>query len=206
MDKLVESLIKKGVLKTPRIIEAFLKIDRIDFVPQDLKSEAYIDEPLPIGFGQTISQPFTVVFMLELLQPEPGNKILDVGSGSAWQTALLAEIVGKEGKVFAVERAPELCESGKENAKKYNFFKEERIKFYCRDATGGLPQEAPFDRIIAGAAAKDGVPTQWLSQVKVGGRLVMPIQNSIWLYIKEKEDKFKKEEHFGFAFVPLISE
>ena len=91
----IDGFIKQGVLKTPAIIEAFKKIDRADFVTPELKERAYINEPLPIGEGQTISQPYTVAFMLELLQPESGNKIFEIGFGSGWQTAILAEIVGK---------------------------------------------------------------------------------------------------------------
>jgi protein-L-isoaspartate(D-aspartate) O-methyltransferase len=208
MDKLIESLIKKEVLKTPRIVEAFQKIDRADFVPEELKHQAYINEPLPIGFGQTISQPYTVAFMLELLKPEPGNKILDIGSGSCWQTALLAEIVGPPaggGKVIAIERIKELCNLGQENIKKYSFLENGRVELYCRDGTKGFSKAAPFDRIIT-AAATDKPSQEWLNQLKTGGRLVAPFGSSVWLYIKEAENKFKKKEHFGFAFVPLISD
>ena len=91
-------------------MEAFKAIDRADFVPEKYKSEAYVNAPLPIDFGQTISQPLTVAFMLELLEPKAGEKILDVGCGSGWVSALLAQIVGEQGKIIAIERIPELKE------------------------------------------------------------------------------------------------
>lgn len=204
MDSLINSLIQEGYLKTPRIIDAFRKIDRADFVPDDLKSEAYINAPLPIGRGQTISQPLTVAFMLELLQPKEGEKILDIGSGSGWQAALLAHVVGLKGKVFAIELIPELMEFGKENVAKYNFIKKGIVKFLCVDGSKGLPEEAPFDKIIA-AATSEKIPEAWKKQLKVGGRLVTPVGSSIWLLAKIGKDKFKEKEFPGFAFVPLIN-
>ena len=97
--ELVRGLIEEGYLKTERIIEAFLGVDRKDFVLEQYEDEAYLDIPLPIGYGQTISQPATVAFMLELLQPEEGDKIMDIGAGSCWQTAILASVVGEKGSV-----------------------------------------------------------------------------------------------------------
>lgn len=208
MENLINQLIQKGYLKTPRIIEAFRKIKREDFVPEDLKEEASINAPLPIGYGATISQPLTVAFMLELLQPMPGNKILDIGSGSGWQTAILAYCVshqGKHGKVFAIERIPELIEFGKNNVAKYNFVEKGIAEFICGDGSSGLKEKAPFDRIIAAASAEK-IPEIWKEQLRVHGRLVVPVQSSIWLLIKESENKFKEQEFPGFAFVPLISD
>lgn len=198
--ELFKKLVDEGYLRTPQIIGAFLDIDRKDFVPEEYKSEAYGDYPLPIGFGQTISQPATVAFMLELLQPQVGDKVMDVGSGSGWQTALLASIVGENGSVYAVERISELCEFGKKNLQKYNF---KNIFCFCADAAKGLPEHVPFDKIIA-AAAGEAMPPAWLDQLKIGGHIVAPIQSSIWLYIKKSETEFEKLEYPGFAFVPLV--
>ena len=128
---LIDSLIQEGWLKTPRIIEAFRKVRRIDFLPEDIKNLAELNEALPIGRGQTISQPLVVAFMIEQLQPEPGQKILDVGSGSGWTSALLAEIVGPKGKVIAIEVVPELKEFGEKNVAKYNFIKKGTVEFIC---------------------------------------------------------------------------
>src|SRR3989338_3496160 len=113
---LIDSLIKDGWLKTPRIIDAFRVVKRADFMPEEVKDFAELDQAISIGRGQTISQPLTMAFMLEQLQPEPGDKILDVGSGSGWTSALLGRIVGTKGTVIAVEAIPELKEFGEQNA------------------------------------------------------------------------------------------
>jgi len=204
-ESLIKDLIKGGYLKSSSLIDAFEKIDRADFVPENLKSEAYFNQPLPIGFGQTISQPLTVAFMLELLEPKQEEKILDVGAGSGWVSALLAQIVGEKGRVCASERIPELCEFGKQNAAKYNFVKNGIIEFFCGDASRGYPKEAPFDKIIAGAAGKE-VPPVWQEELKIGGRLVMPVENNIVVLDKIGPAEFDKKEFFGFSFVPLIKD
>jgi len=203
LEKLVNNLVDEGYLKTSRIIDAFRKIDRIDFVPENLKNEAYVNAPLPIGYGQTISQPLTVAFMLELLEPKTGDKILDVGSGSGWQTALLAEITGKNGKVFGVEIVPELKEFGEKNVEKYGFISTGVAKIILGNGSLGLKNEAPFDKIIAGAMAT-AIPRELLDQLKIGARLVMPQGGSVWLIIKKSQDKFEEHEYPGFAFVPLV--
>ena len=200
----VSDLIKQGVLKTPEIIDAFKHIDRADFVLPESKEEAYINSPLSIGKGQTISQPLTVAFMIELLQPKAGDKIFEIGVGSGWQTAILAEIVGKSGKVFAVERIPELFRFGRKNIRKYNFIKSGVVKTIGGDATLGLKRHAPFDRIIAAASGKK-IPVTWLEELKISGRLVAPVKESIWLYIKKSEKEFEKHEFPGFIFVPLVN-
>jgi len=171
---LIDSLILRGYLKTPSVIEAFRKIKRADFLPSHLKSLSDIDEALPIGEGQTISQPAVVAFMIELLEPKKGEKILDVGSGSGWTTALLAQIVGEKGKVFGIELIPSLAEFGKENIKRYNFIENGIVKILCQDGSKGLPEEAPFDKILVSASAED-VSQAFREQLKKGGRLVIPI-------------------------------
>ncbi|MCK5466811.1 protein-L-isoaspartate(D-aspartate) O-methyltransferase [Candidatus Parcubacteria bacterium] len=203
MKQLIENLISDGHLKTPKIINAFYKIDRIDFVPEELKYEAYTNAPLPIGYGQTISQPLTVAFMLELLQPKSGHKILDIGSGSGWQSSLLACITSDEGRVIAIERILELSEFGKDNSQKYNF---KNLEFIVGDGSMGYKKEAPYDRIIVAAAAFDKIPEELKKQLKINGRLVIPVKNSIWLLIKKEENKFEEKEFPGFVFVPLVEE
>ena len=216
---LVDDLIQEGWLKTPRIIEAFKKIKRIDFLPKGMENLAELNEALPIGYGQTISQPLVVAFMLELLMPEEGEKILDIGSGSGWTSALLGEIVGERGKVVAVEVVPELKEFGEKNTSKYNFIQKGIVEFICADGSKGYPKEAPFDKILVSATAIQ-LSQSWKDQLKIGGRIVTPINSSIWLFIKKRKERgdelkahldstqegfvFEEKEYPGFIFVPLI--
>ena len=221
---LADELIKKGVLKNPRLIEAFRAVDRKEFVPDELEAFAYRDEPLPIGERQTISQPWTVAFMLELLNPQPGENILEIGYGSGWQTALLA---ATGANIYAIERIKKLCEWGKENVerlrKDVSFGS---IQFFCQDGAKGLPEIARsigsphsgeaggFDKIIVAAALKKHrvfsgmqiLPQTWKEQLKIGGRIVVPIEHSIFLFIKKAHNQFDEREYSGFAFVPLVEE
>ena len=214
---LIDLLIKDGWLKTPSIISAFKRIKRADFLPVEMKNLAELNEALPIGSGQTISQPLVVAFMLEQLEPKPGEKILDIGFGSGWTSALLAHIVsGGElkskiknqkskinGRVVAIEVVPELMEFGKKNVAKYNFIEKGIAEFVCADGSKGYPKEAPFDKILASASAVK-IPEPWKEQLKIGGRIVSPVGTSIWTIVKKSENNFEEIEHPGFVFVPLI--
>jgi len=201
---LIHSLIEEGWLETPEIINAFKKIKRRDFMPEGQEHLAKINEALPISSGQTISQPMVVAFMIEQLQPDLGHNILDIGSGSGWTTSILSQIVGLEGKVTAIELIPELREFGESNAFKYSFIEKGIATFICADGSKGYQEEAPFDRILVSAALKGKIPLAWRKQLKIGGRIVVPIKSSIWVLEKESEKKFKEKEHTGFAFVPFI--
>jgi len=202
---LVNYLIRNGVLRSDEIIEAFLNIDRKDFVREEHFFEAYADYPLPIGQGQTISQPWTVAFMLELLNPRKKDKILDVGFGSGWTTALLAYIVGKEGKVYGIEINPEIFDFGKKNIEKYNFLKEKRVILKRGDGSQGWPEYSPFDRILVSAFAKE-IPQSLIDQLNINGVLVIPDQNGINQIIKKENGEIEKKYYYGFSFVPLLSQ
>lgn len=205
MSKLVNDLIRKGTLKSDLVIEAFWEIDRIEFVAPEHEKYAHADVPFPIGFGQTISQPMTVAIMLELLEPQRGQKILDVGSGSGWTTALLSYIVGEKGKVIGMERKKELMDFGRKNVDKFSYVKKGIAQFVHGDGSKGYEAEAPYDRILVSAMA-DCVPNELKEQVKIGGLIVIPINNSIWCMKKTGENEFEKEEYPGFAFVPLVED
>ncbi|MBI3046434.1 MAG: protein-L-isoaspartate O-methyltransferase [Candidatus Harrisonbacteria bacterium] len=232
-EDLLETLIKDGYLKTSAIIEAFKQIDRKDFVAEDMKpgSEnsssrsasdgeaarvstswkdlAYENIALPLMAGQTISQPLVVAFMLELLELKPGEKVLDIGTGSGWNTALMAQLVGEnglpgQGKIFSIERIEELYNFAKENLKKYGFPENGTVELILGDGSRGYKDGAPYDKIIAAASAGE-IPEAWKEQLKIGGRIVAPVKDSIIVINKSAKDKFEKKEYFGFSFVPLVT-
>lgn len=204
-ETLIEELVEDGYLRTSALIEAFKKIDRAAFVPEPEKLHAYENRPLGIGHGQTISQPLTVAFMLELLEPKRGEKVLDIGAGSGWQTALLAELVGERGKVIAVERVKELQEFAAKNVAKCGFIESGVARVVHADASRGYAPEAPYDKIIAAAAAR-AIPEAWKEQLKVGGRIVAPVGEAIVVLDKVGPEEFEERTFHGFRFVPLVSE
>jgi len=198
--KFIEQLVKEGRIKTKAISNAFFKIDRIDFVPEKFKGEAYLDIPIPIYHGMTTSQPSTIAFMLEKLRPKKGDKVLEIGTGSGYLTALLAVLVGKNGKVFSVEYFPKLKEFAEFNLRHYNF---KNIKLLTGDGKSGLLEEAPFDKIISSAEVKE-IPRAWEEQLKIGGSILTPIDSKIVLAKKVAEDRFDAEFFSAFSFVPLL--
>jgi protein-L-isoaspartate(D-aspartate) O-methyltransferase len=202
-ERLVEHLISVGALKTPRIIEAFKKTPRHLFVREDYISHAYNDIPLPTYNGQTISQPYTVAIMTEALEPKPGNKILEIGSGSGYQAALLARCVGSKGKVITIELEEKLVEFSKKNLEKTKI---KNVKVIKWDGKKGYKKDAPYDRCIITAACPE-IPKPVFNQTKVGGRIVAPV-NDLWgqrmLLVEKVSDKeFKTKDLGSFIFVPL---
>lgn len=215
--ELADSLIQDGYLKTQEIIDSFERIDRADFVPDNQREHAHCNTPLSIGFNQTISQPLSVAFMLELLQPKAGERVLDIGAGSGWQTAILADIVSKKtaegsdadseplrGSVIAVERVLELQAMAEINLERYGFIGQGVATVVLGDGTKGYKKGAPYDKIIASASSEGDVPAAWKRQLKIGGRIVAPVGSSIVVIDKVSKMKYVKKEHFGFNFSPLI--
>jgi len=202
MQELINAMIVSGTLRTPEIIDAFHTVDRKYFIPDSFSDYMYIDKPLPIGEAQTISQPSTVAFMLELLQPKKGDTVLDIGSGSGWTTALLCSIVGKEGSVLGLERVDLLVEKGRKNLSQFLFGEQCRIEKAGKAL--GIPGKK-FDKILVSASAEK-IPESLFDQLKTGGVLVIPVQHSIFRFEKISDREVKKEEYPGFVFVPLIHE
>ena len=183
-----------------RIERAMQRIRRADFLPADQRDSADIYRPLSIGHGQTNSQPSTVRQMLQWLDPQLGDRVLDVGAGSGWTTALLATLVGDKGLVHAIELIPELVTMGRKNCAKYKFA---NVTFHEAGKILGLPAEAPFDRILVSAAA-DHLPQELIDQLAVGGRMVIPIHHDILVIDKLSETNYKITPYHGFIFVPLL--
>lgn len=198
-EELVEALRKRGI-KNENVLKAFLKVERHLFVPEVMRFNAYKDVALPIGQGQTISQPYTVAFMTEALNPKPGEKILEVGTGSGFQAAILYELGAR---VFTIERNFDLYNQTMKLFDKLNY----RIAARCSDGTIGWAEFAPYDGIIV-TAGSPYIPENLKKQLAIGGRLVIPVGNKINqvmnILTKVDEEKFQIEEVPYFAFVPLI--
>ncbi len=202
--KMVRRL-KEELNISDKVAKAMMKVPRHLFVPKRYEVEAYIDTPLPIGFGQTISAPHMVAIMCDLLDLKEGEKVLEVGGGSGYHAAVVAEIVGKRGKVVAVERIPELAERAKEILKILGY---DNVKVVVGDGSRGYPEEAPYDKIYVTASAPD-VPKPLIEQLNPGGRIIIPIgRYDQYLYIvdKDEEGKIHKRVWGPVRFVLLVGE
>jgi len=198
--KFIGQLVRDGRIRGRSVINAFLKIDRANFAPDDFKDEAYLDIPIPILSGMTTSQPSTIAFMLDKLQPRKGEKVLEVGTGSGYLTALLSVLVGEKGRVFSIEYFPELKSFAESNLHRYDF---KNVALLTGDGKNGLPQEAPFDKIVSSAEVKE-IPQAWGEQLKIGGSILTPIDSKIVLAKKAAKDKFNAGFFSAFSFVPLL--
>lgn len=199
--KLVAILIKKGI-QDKQVLAAISKIPRHSFMDSGFLDHAYQDKAFPIGADQTISQPYTVAFQTELLDIKPGDKILEIGTGSGYQTAVLCELGAK---VFSIERQYELFKKTSKFLPKLGYRPK---KLIFGDGYFGLKEEAPFDSIIVTAGAPF-VPKPLLTQLTIGGRLVIPVGDDIQimtLYTRTSEKEFQKQEYGEFRFVPLLED
>jgi len=199
--KLVEVLTKKGI-KDKLVLAAIGKIPRHLFMDSSFLDHAYQDKPFPIGADQTISQPYTVAFQTELLDVKSGDKILEIGTGSGYQTAVLC-LLGA--KVYSIERQLELKKRASKFLPKLGY---RAKKLIFGDGYKGLPEEAPFNSIIVTAGAPF-VPKPLLTQLAVGGRLVIPVGDDVQtmtLYTRSSEKEFQKKEFGKFRFVPLLED
>lgn len=196
--KLVGELRKKGIYDE-RVLDAIGRVPRHRFVDERLSDYAYRDSPLPIGKGQTISQPYTVAFQTQLLRMKPGEKVLEIGTGSGYQAAILCEM-GAD--VYSIERYYELHIKAKEILSELGY---EPVLVFG-DGYEGLPDHAPFDKILV-TAAPDQLPEKLLRQLRIGGLMVVPVGDSlrqIMMVIERTAiDQFKETEHGAFLFVPM---
>ena len=202
--ELVDHLIASGYLSTPRVIDAMLNVKRHIFVPQNQSRYAYSDRPLSIGSKQTISAPHMVAIMTEHLDVRVDDKILEIGAGSGYQAAILAEIA-KKGKIYTVERLSEIAERARSSIKECGY---KNISIIVGDGTKGYKAEAPYDRIIVTAGAPK-IPQSLVDQLEDWGKLLIPVGGRSYqeLMLVEKRDKKIIESGLGgCVFVPLIGE
>lgn len=199
---MVESQLVARGISDRRVIEAFLRVPRHLFVPKEYEDLAYQDSPLPIGSGQTISQPYIVALMLELLELREDHRVLEVGAGSGYQTALLAELVSE---VYSIERIPELLDEARERLRRLGYT---NVFLFVGDGSKGLPEFAPYDRIIVSACARR-IYEAWIEELKDGGLIVLPLEDKRGqnlIRARKRGEKLIIENHGGCVFVPLIEE
>ncbi len=199
--ELIDYLVETGWIRSERVKRAFLAVDRAIFVPQDACGYAYGDYPIPIGYGQTISAPSVVAFMLEELDVKEGGKVLELGTGSGYNAALLSYLAGPKGKVISIDIVPELVEFAKKNLARYG--KAKNVILLARDGSCGYEEEAPYDRIIVTAGMPYIENHPLIKQLKPDGKLIAPVGGRFWqdliLYLRGEYKKI-----LPVMFVPLI--
>ncbi len=210
LEKQKEELIsywkENKIITDEKVIGAFRRVKRENFVLPEFSGMAYEDIPLPIMAEQTISQPTTVMLMTQALEVGKGMNVLEVGAGSGYQAALLSRLVGREGKIISIEIIKEVYEFAKKNLKRAGV---KNVNIILGDGSIGFEKEAPYDRIILTAAAPK-IPPQLAEQLKNGGIMIIPVDSNDWLggqdmikIIKDENGKIRKENLGKFSFVPL---
>ena len=196
-----EQLIARGI-SDPRVLEAMRRVPRHEFVPAHLRAYAYDDGPLPIGGGQTISQPYIVAYMTQALALRPDDVVLEIGTGSGYQTAVLCELARR---VYSLERRPELAEHAREVLARLGY---RNVEVHVGDGSQGLPEFAPYDAILVTAAAP-AIPAPLREQLAEGGRLVLPTggrRQQLLQRVRRHGDRWTVEDLIAVVFVPLYGE
>jgi protein-L-isoaspartate(D-aspartate) O-methyltransferase len=199
---MVEDQIKGRGVTDSRVTEVMSSVPRHEFVPENYRARAYQDHPLPIGYGQTISQPYIVAFMTEQLHPQPTDRVLEVGTGSGYQAAVLSKLVAE---VYTIEILKPLAQRAEVDLRRLNY---SNVKVKAGDGYKGWPEHAPFDAIIV-TAAPDHVPQPLIDQLKEGGRMIIPVggREMQQLYLLEKHaGKLTRRAVLPVNFVPLTRE
>ncbi len=205
-NNLVDSLVRRGYVTSPEVERAMRRVPREEFLPDELRYEAYVDTPLPIGEGQTISAPHMVAIMVEKLDLEPGLKVLEVGAGSGYHAAVCAEIVAPEGHIYTVERVSSLASFAEQNLKRTGY--SDVVTVIFGDGSRGLPEHAPYDRIFVACGAPD-IPEPLTEQLAEGGEMLVPVGGRFYqdlIKVERRGNKLRKESHGGCVFVPLIGD
>jgi protein-L-isoaspartate(D-aspartate) O-methyltransferase len=197
--RMVEEQVRARGVSDPRVLEAMKQVPRHLFVPGKVRDRAYADKPLPIGAGQTISQPYIVGLMTELLELKPGSKVLEIGTGSGYQSAVLSRLVSQ---VYTIEILPELGEQASRTLDRLGY---DNVHVRIGDGYRGWPEKGPFDAIVV-TAAPPYVPQPLLDQLAPGGRLVLPV-GELWqdltVYTKHRDGSFEKKNVLPVRFVPM---
>jgi len=189
-------------LLDPRVLAALARVPRHAFVPPEFEAEAYVNAPLPIGHGQTISQPYVVAVMTDLIAPEPGHSVLEIGTGCGYQTAVLAELVER---VYSVEVIPELADAARARLARLGYL---NVEVKTGNGRMGWPEHAPYDGIVVTAAARE-IPAPLLDQLKPGGRMAVPVGSrmggqDLLLVMKGESGRIDERVILPVAFVPLV--
>ncbi len=207
-EDLVSKLVNNGYIKTERVRHAMIKVPREEFMTSETKNYAYIDRPIPLKEGQTISAPHMVAIICERLGLERGMKVLEIGTGFGYNAAVVAEILGPDGHVYTIERIENLKNIAEQNLRRTDYSK--NVTVILGDGTKGYGEEAPYDRIYATASAPK-VPEPLKQQLKIGGRLLTPIGRDtsvqeLLCMMRVDKNEYKSYNLGGVVFVPMIGE